>query len=334
MDDEPSTERSHASTASRRSRRAFLGLTAGTLAAIAGCTGPGDPGDDERPDDTPADSPTDGPTPTGTGPDESPTPVDPESLAVTGVSVQSSALGRRVMDAALSLTTADGWLVFVSLGTAGGTTPDRAARTFQDAPGYPAHGALELRVAGARDLALEAARPRNVQLLGDARGAWTAFEMPDGTRPDSATVEWPAEGVTLGDLPGSALDRLADEAPAFALESFVAGEPDTTPGPSPTGSPTPGGADARTMTVDYELTVRNEGGAGTLRGYLDHETPKERAIADYSGGGDRLRASFDAGETRTLAGEYEVRYREGDATVPVRAVVPGAEVTSRVATGE
>jgi hypothetical protein len=178
----------------------------------------------------------------------------------------------------------------------------------------------------------EESRRRNYQLVGEAGGAWTAFELPAGIDPDGATLEWPAVDETLGELPGDALTHLAREPPAFTLESFVAGEPGTTPGPTPHQSSTPDHDDFPTTTVDYELVVRNEGGAGTFRGFLDHETPKEEFIADYSQGGTRLATDFAAGEERTLTGAYTVYHREEQATVQVRAETAGGSATSRAAT--
>lgn len=327
MTEEPST---------RRSRRAVLGLVAGALAGVAGCTalGDGDGSPDQSPDG-PTDSPTDPPTtsPTGTGPEES--PVDPESVTLTGVSVQSSALGRHVTDGALSLRESDDWLVYVSLGGEKGHTPSRTDRTFQNAEGYPERGGLWLVTeADGEETTYEEASSRNYALVGDAGSAWTAFELPAGTSPDRARVEWPGQDRTLGELSTSALDRLGDEPPSFTLESFVAGEPGTTPGPTPHQSPTMRDGEYPSRMVDYELVVRNDGGAGTLRGFLDHDTPKEAYIADYSEGGVRLATEVPAGETGTIDGGYRIRYRQKQATVQVRAVVDGGEATSEVATEE
>lgn len=327
MTDEPST---------RRSRRAVLGLTAGALAGVAGCTALGDGGDspDTSPDG-PADSPTDPPTtsPTGTGPDES--PVDPEDVTSTDISVQSSALGRHVTGGFLSLRQSDGWLVYVSLGGEKGHTPGRTDRAFQRAEGYPERGGLSLVTeSDGEETTHEGARRRNYTLVSDAAGAWTAFELPAGTRPDRARVEWPGQDRTLGELSAAALDRLGSESPSFTLESFVAGEPGTTPGPTPHQSPTIRDGEYPSRMVDYELVVRNDGGAGTLRGFLDQDTPKEAYIADYSQGGVRLSTAVLAGETGVINGGYRIRYRQKQATVQVRATVDGGEATSEVATDE
>jgi hypothetical protein len=330
MDDSPST---------RRSRRAVLGLTAGALASVAGCTSLGGSTNDD-PDDEPTDTPTGDPSPTGRSPDGTPddTPGEtpaPGSIRLTDTSVQSTVFGRHVTGDFLSLGSTDGWLLFVALGTAERGTPGNTERAFRDAPGYPERGALELRVEGEREATYVEARRRNYRLVGDARGAWTAFAVPSGLEFTSGTVAWPAEDVTVGAVPEAALERLGDEPPAFTLESFVAGDPGTTPvpDPSPTESPTPTYDDHPTTTVDYELTVRNDGGDGTFRGYLDHETPRERFVADDSQGGQMVTAEVKGGETRTITGQYTVYYSEGDPVVPVRAVTTDAEATSHVETG-
>ncbi|WP_276261158.1 hypothetical protein [Haloglomus litoreum] len=333
MTDEPSTRDSRP----HRSRRAVLGLTAGALAGVAGCIDLGSGAGDDEPspaDPTATPTPTDQHTPTGTGPGGSPTPVDPEDLTLTGTSVQSSVLGEHVMGGFLDLRTSEGWLVCVAIGAESGHRPDGTARTFQRAPGYPPRGALELRLEGGTETAHEESRRRNYALVGDAAAAWTVFELSAGVDPDSATVAWPAAEQTLGSLPSAALDRIAGEPPAFTLESFVAGEPGTTPGPTPHQSPTPGHDDFPTTTVEYELAVRNEGGAGSFRGVLDHETPREGFIADYSQGDVRVAAPFEAGERRTLTGEYTLYHRQEQATVQVRAATAGGEATSRVATDD
>jgi hypothetical protein len=329
MREEPSTD---ASTGDR-SRRAVLGLTAGALAGVAGCIDLGSGSDDDEPTPgSPTDTPTDQHTPTGKGPNESPTPVDPADVTLTGTSVQSSALGRHIMGGFLDLRTSDGWLVYVAIGT-DEHTPDGNSRTFQNAEGYPARDALRLDVqAGDVVQTYEESRRRNYSLVGDAERAWTAFEVPADIDPDEATLRWPAEERPLGQLSTSALERLGSQPPAFTLESFVAGEPGTTPGPTPHQSPTPDHDDFPTTTVDYELVVRNEGGAGTFRGFLDHETPKEGFIADYSQGGTRLATDFAADEERTLTGAYTVYHREEQATVQVRAETAGGSATSRAAT--
>lgn len=325
MADEPST---------RRSRRAVLGLAAGTVTGLAGCiddlgTGAGD--GDPSPTD-PTESPTDGPTPTGRSPQESPTPVDPEDVTLTGVSVQSSALGEHIMGGFLDLRTSDGWLVYVAIGT-DEHTPEGNSRAHQHASGYPSRGALRLSVrAGDVVQTYEESRRRNYELVGDAASAWTAFELPAEVQPDVATVEWPAEGRTLGSLSDDALAHLGREPPSFTLESFVAGEPGTTPGPTPHGTTTVTHDDFPTTTVDYELVVRNDGGAGTFRGMLDHGTPKEEFIADYSQGDVRVASAFDAGQTRTLTGEYILHHYEDQATVEVTATTAGGEATSHAAT--
>lgn len=326
MDDDPST---------RHSRRAVLGLTAGTLAGVSGCIGLADQSDDQpaNPTDSPTDRST--PSPTGTGPDESPTPVDPAAVTLRGVSVQSSALGRHVTGGFLDLRTSDGWLVYVRLGTEDGHTPGGNSVAHQRTEGYPEQGSLRLSVrAAGQETTYEESRRRTYRLVGDAGGAWTAFELPGSIEPDHATVEWPAQDRTLGELPASALDRLGREPPAFVLESFVAGEPGTTPGPTPHGSPTPDHDDFPTTTVDFELTVQNDGGPGTVRGLLDHETPKEKFTADYSQGGRRIAAAVDAGERHTLTGDYTVYHYEDQPTVEVRAETAGGSATSHVATGE
>jgi hypothetical protein len=334
MRDEPPTQDAR----SRRSRRAVLGLTAGTLAGVAGCIDLGSGAGDDDPSPTDTDptatpTPTDQHTPTGTGPDDSPTPVDPEDVTVTGSSVQSSALGEHVMGEYLDLRTSEGWLVYVSLGTEGGHTPRGNSAIHPHPAGYPERGALRLSVrAGDVVQTYEESRRRNYTLVGDAASAWTAFELPAGVEPDEAAVEWPAEERRLGTLSDDALAHLGREPPSFTLESFVAGEPGTTPGPTPHQSPTPDHDDFPTTTVDYELVGRNEGGAGTFRGVLDHETPKEEFIADYSQGGTRLATAFAAGEERTLTGEYTLYHREEQATVQVRAETAGGSATSRAAT--
>lgn len=331
MDDSPSA---------RRSRRAVLGLTAGAVAGVAGCTSLGRRANDDS-NDEPTETPTGDPSPTGRSPDGTPgespgeTPA-PGSIGLADTSVQSAVFGRHVTGDSLSLGSTDGWLLFVTLRAAQRGTPGNTERAFREAPGYPRRGALRLRVTGERETAYREARRRNYRLVGDARGAWTAFAVPSGLALTSATVEWPAEEVTIGEIPTAALERLGDEPPAFTLESFVAGDARTTPvpEPSPTESPTPTYDGHPTTTVDYELTVRNDGGDGTFRGYLDHETPRERFVADDSQGGQMVTAEVGSGETRSITGEYTVYYSEGDPVVLVRAVTTNGEATSHVATGE
>lgn len=336
MADEPSTRDAR----TRRSRRAVLGLTAGTLAGIAGCIDLGSGADDDDPsstdtDPTPTPTPTDQHTPTGTGPDDSPTPVDPGDVTVTGSSVQSSALGEHVMGGFLDLRTSEGWLVYVTLGTEDGHTPRGNSAVHPHPAGYPERGALRLAVqAGDVVQTYEGSRRRNYTLVGDAASPWTVFELPAEVNPDEAAVEWPAEERTLGTLSDDVLTHLGREPPSFTLESFVAGEPGTTPGPTPHQSPTMRDGEYPSRMVDYELVVRNDGGAGTLRGFLDHDTPKEAYIADYSQGGVRLSTGVPAGETGTVNGRYRIRYRQKQATVQVRATVDGGEATSEVATDE
>jgi hypothetical protein len=332
--------RSPGATESPRTRRAVLGLTAGALAGVAGCTDLGSGAGDEEPtpgSPTATPTPTDQHTPTDTKPtgtpDDTPDSVDPEDVTLTGSSVQSSALGEHILGGFLDLRTSDGWLVYVALGTENGHTPEGNSRTFQRADGYPERGALRLDVQAADQVrTYREDRRRNYSLVGDADGAWTAFELPAGITPDEATLRWPAQERTLGQLAMSALERLRQEPPSFTLESFVAGEPGTTPGPTPRQSPSPDHGDFPTTTVDYELRVHNDGGPGRFRGFLDHETPKEQFIADYSQGGARLAAGADAGESRTLTGQYTVYHREAQATVAVQAETAGGSATSHVAT--
>jgi len=240
------------------SRRAAITRVAGTLGfgtMLAGCVG-----DERRSTATRTETATEGSTATETATATPPArlsfgePYESDSFTVvpTGIDVQSAFVHLRNVDHGGVVGSAR-WFCFVTVSG--------------DGTGLPSPADFGLRFGGGRRRGWTSyeVRERAISVHRDVRAylhdedattGWIGVTVPYDVADPALELVRDGEPVARWSLPGAAVDRLQSDPPAFTVESVTAPE---------TASPE--------EPFDVEVTVRNDGGAGTFRGVLNYTRP-------------------------------------------------------------